>query len=77
MDLVNQIASVNLDVREENMEYVNTDDVGVILHHLQRLRKKLNCNYLVHQMDNVNLDVRVEELEYVITENVRAWFRHF
>jgi hypothetical protein len=35
MDLVNQIANVNLDVRVENMEYVNTDDVGVILHQVQ------------------------------------------
>jgi hypothetical protein len=34
-DLVNQIANVNLDVRVEDMEYVNMDDVGVILHQVQ------------------------------------------
>jgi hypothetical protein len=41
MELAHQIVNVNLDVRVGNMEYVITDDVGVILHHLQRLKNYL------------------------------------
>jgi hypothetical protein len=74
MELANQIVNVNLDVRVDNMEYVNMDDVGVILHHLQRFLKHLM--ELAHQIVNVNLDVRVGNMEYVITDDVGVILHH-
>jgi hypothetical protein len=56
------------------MEYVNMDDVGVILQHLQRFLKHLM--ELAHQTVNVNLDARVGNMEYVITDDVGVILHH-
>ncbi|PNX63702.1 hypothetical protein L195_g056172 [Trifolium pratense] len=56
------------------MEYVNTDDVGVMNHHRQRLQKYLM--EVVNQMGNVNLDVRLDNMEYANTDDVGVLVHH-
>ncbi|GAU38910.1 hypothetical protein TSUD_119760 [Trifolium subterraneum] len=68
--------NVNLDVRKENVQYVISDDVGVLINrHFLRVEKNL-MHKLVNQVQNVNLDVRKKNVQYVISDDVGVLINH-